>query len=1076
MHNYNPSINIVRDSKQTTNYIPTQNAQLVFEQISKDFSKGVRSFNIIGAYGTGKSHFLWAFQKQVNEQASYFKTEKELPEFEFLNVVGKYESIIENFAINTKIKKVDYTSDDILNQINILYKKAENKGNGLAIIIDEFGKFLEFVAQNKPEEELYFIQQIAELANDTTKKILFISTLHQDFNAYAFKLSKAQKDEWSKVKGRLKEATFNEPVEQLLLLASERVEQLDLVENRVEQPIDKLLNAIIEAKVFPLRDYCNEIVTRKLLPFDILSASILTLALQKYGQNERSLFSFIDANDYLALHNFPKDNKHYNLACVYDYLIYNFYALLSSKYNPHFAQWASIKVALERAEAHFDKDLKETQKIIKTIGLLNIFANASASVDSKFLSIYAQESLGFQSAELIIHRLENKFKIIRFLKHSSKYILFEGTDLDIEKAIEKAYVDDNINILNSVKQYVSFPYLMAKANFFKYGTPRYFQFVLSDELIADKPVAEIDGFINLIISKKVSAEDVKEFSSKNGTSATLYGHFSNYESIKNTIIEIEKIKKVKFENADDKIALRELDKILEFQKSLILELIESELYRKKSEINWYYNGEKIEIDSRKTLNIQLSKIADLTYSLTPNFQSELVNKTKLSTSIATARRSIIRRLVSSWREENLGFSADQFPPEKTIYLSLLKKTGIHYNSISSCEFRKPTDETFIPLWNECENFLNSTKTTNRKVSELYEILSSGSFKLKKGFLDFWIPIYLFIKRNDLALFDKDVYVPTINDETLELVARKPSAFSLKAFDIDGVKLDIFNGYRSLINQTNEDNLGTASFIETIKPFLIFYKQLPEYAKKTNRLSENAIALRKAILKAKFPEKTFFEDFPAALGFNTTDLQQEEVLKSFIANLQEAIRELRTSFDEFINRIENFINLEILDAKEIAFPNNKKELQNRFLDINKHLLLPKQKVFFNAIFTKLDERESWFSALIQALTGKSMSNLKDDDEPKIYNILKKMVVALDNLRDISNEVSSKKIDVNKETVLKINLSSTENETKHRIISFKKNGRTRKLESSIKKVLTDDKDENIEILLKLLHEQLNDEQQS
>jgi len=38
--------------------------------------------------------------------------------------------------------------------------------------------------------------------------------------SYAYSLSKTQQQEWTKVKGRFREITFNEPVEQLLFLAN----------------------------------------------------------------------------------------------------------------------------------------------------------------------------------------------------------------------------------------------------------------------------------------------------------------------------------------------------------------------------------------------------------------------------------------------------------------------------------------------------------------------------------------------------------------------------------------------------------------------------------------------------------------------------------------------------------------------------------------------------------------------------------------------------------------------------------------------------------------------------------------
>lgn len=316
---FSTSINIKRDWKSNINYIPTPNSKIIFTQILNDALQGMRSFNIIGAYGSGKSSFLMAFQSQLKGEKKYFPEAEKLinqfPEFEYIPIVGEYDSITKVFAdifgIDTKL---NFKSADVINAIEKNYKTFEKKKKGLVIMIDEFGKFLEYAAKNNPEYELYFIQQLAELVNDSNKNYFLINTLHQDFSTYAIELSQNQKHEWSKVKGRLKEITFNEPVEQLLYLASERVSEKFNGKTNQPKSFQKVFQLIKEAKVFPLKDYLNETVANNLMPFDILSASILTLSLQKYGQNERSLFSFLESNDPLGINEFDAKNDYFDIA------------------------------------------------------------------------------------------------------------------------------------------------------------------------------------------------------------------------------------------------------------------------------------------------------------------------------------------------------------------------------------------------------------------------------------------------------------------------------------------------------------------------------------------------------------------------------------------------------------------------------------------------------------------------------------------------------------------------------------------------------------------------------------------
>ena len=221
---FTTSINIIRDSERELNYIPTPNAIRVVNQIAADFKKGIRSFNIIGSYGTGKSAFLWAFQQSITGRKKHFGINL-LPNanIEFINIVGEYKSIKEAFAETFEVKNNRHLSENIFSEIYNKYHDLGKKNPILFIVIDEFGKFLEYASQNEPEKELYFIQQLAEFANNPDTNIVLFTTVHQNFDAYALSLTQAQKQEWAKVKGRYREITFNEPVEQLLFLASEHI-------------------------------------------------------------------------------------------------------------------------------------------------------------------------------------------------------------------------------------------------------------------------------------------------------------------------------------------------------------------------------------------------------------------------------------------------------------------------------------------------------------------------------------------------------------------------------------------------------------------------------------------------------------------------------------------------------------------------------------------------------------------------------------------------------------------------------------------------------------------------------------
>ncbi|OFY07326.1 MAG: hypothetical protein A2W93_12035 [Bacteroidetes bacterium GWF2_43_63] len=1067
---YSTSTNIIRDQGRDLNYIPTPNAKRIVEQLKSDFHKGIRSFNIIGSYGTGKSSFLWALQQSLTGKKRHFSVDLlKNPRIKFLNFIGEYKSILTSFADYFDVSTTKHQTENILSEIYSHYRELGKNNPLLVIVIDEFGKYLEYASQNLPEKELYFIQQLSEFANNPDHNIILITTIHQNFDAYAFSLNITQKQEWTKVKGRFREITFNEPIEQLLFLASEHLVNPNLDE-KTEKEIHNALNIAKKSKAFSFgSDFISDISNR-LYPLDLISANILTISLQKYGQNERSLFSFLESTDHTGINKLDRRlNPFYNIACVYDYLIFNFYSYINSRYNPDYAAWAAIKNSIDAIERLFPDNISDYSKIIKTIGLLEITAMNGSDLGKEFLIKYASTCLGVRNSEELVNSLEHN-KIILFRKYNKQYILFEGTDLDITTALIEAEskVTEISDVATMLKKHYQLPSIYAKAYSYLMGTPRLFEFRISQTPINEVPTDEVDGFINLIFNETLTIKEVKE-TSLNHEEAILYGFYRNSKTIKNQLFEIEKTRKVLEENEHDRVAKRELENILHHQKNLLNHYILHNLYSNSSDLTWIFKGTEVKISSKKDFNKYLSHICYQIYAKAPVFRNELVNKHKISSSIHTAKKGFYRALVDNWDKPDLGFESNKFPPEKTIFLTLLKENGItlYSDKINFVPAVSP-DSTFKELWSFSIAFLESAKHTRRSISDFISPLTKQPFKLKQGLIDFWIASFLFIKRDDYALFGESGYIPYITDEVLELLVKCPDDYEIKTFDIEGVKLDIFNSYRVFLNQHSKDKIDNNTFIETIKPFLTFYRGLPEYSRNTKRLKKETLSIRTAIANAKDPEKTFFEDFPTAIGFSVSSIQNsKDVLQAYIVKLQDSIRELRTAFDELINRFEEFILNDFIGEK-MPFEKYKIELQARYRKLKKHLCLPHQKTFIQRLDSDLDDRKAWLSSIAQVIIGKSIEIINDEDEFILKDRFSIMIRELDSLTNIS------KSDFNdgKEDVLGIELSSFVDGINKSLIRLPKTRRTEvaQIETVIKSKLSKDKTINIAALANILKELL------
>lgn len=243
---YTPSINIAQTTFNPAGYIVTQNALGVIGNIVDSFNAGVHSFNIIGSYGTGKSNFILALEHGLQKGSKLITNKGQFNgfiKFRFEKIVGDYASLQKVLAEHLFPTNA---SDNLFENLRLYFKQAEKREEFVVLVIDEFGKLLEYAAKNTPERELYLLQKFTEFINDERRNAILITTLHQNFNSYARTLTESQRNEWTKVKGRFKEIVFNEPVEQLLYLASKRIEKLQ--REVINQNFEHIYNLAITSK------------------------------------------------------------------------------------------------------------------------------------------------------------------------------------------------------------------------------------------------------------------------------------------------------------------------------------------------------------------------------------------------------------------------------------------------------------------------------------------------------------------------------------------------------------------------------------------------------------------------------------------------------------------------------------------------------------------------------------------------------------------------------------------------------------------------------------------------------------
>lgn len=161
---YTPSINIAQTTFNPAGYIVTQNALGVIGNIVDSFNAGVHSFNIIGSYGTGKSNFILALEHGLQKGSKLITNKGQFNgfiKFRFEKIVGDYASLQKVLAEHLFPTNA---SDNLFENLRLYFKQAEKREEFVVLVIDEFGKLLEYAAKNTLRGNYIFYKSLQSLS------------------------------------------------------------------------------------------------------------------------------------------------------------------------------------------------------------------------------------------------------------------------------------------------------------------------------------------------------------------------------------------------------------------------------------------------------------------------------------------------------------------------------------------------------------------------------------------------------------------------------------------------------------------------------------------------------------------------------------------------------------------------------------------------------------------------------------------------------------------------------------------------------------------------------------------------
>ncbi|MGB4504829.1 MAG: hypothetical protein WBI44_08035 [Syntrophaceticus sp.] len=1106
------SVNLERDQGAIdviSNYrITAKTREVLGRFIDSLQGERVTAWSLTGPYGMGKSAFvnyLMAITGPLDDQISQIAMQK-LKENdvdlhrELLNsmsaivgnegffrvfVTAAYEPI--NYTLARGLQRALASVDlpgitDLSKRLKTIIEKSVIEssvvfgifqeilhliGRPMVIVVDEFGKNLEYLAHHYDKGDLFIIQQLAEMDS-----VYLWVCLHQAFDEYVLGLSTVQSQEWSKIQGRFEDVSFMESTSQMLYLIRKALKQ-----NLEQEQKDRIIkwaedakNLIDKSDISSKQQFdVNTIAS--MYPFHPFTAIALIELCRKFAQNDRTLISFICSGHINALSaylertevDFAKEIPAMGLDYLYDY----FFQVNTTTYinRAESQQWLEIHDRINNASYNMPQ---LARVILKNIGVINLLSLGALGVKASPENIYSIMKYSYNVdrdtvRSLIDHLIANGYLIYR--EYAGEYRLWEGSDFDVYGAIREKKAKLAIVSIDTILQdYMPLSPVIASRHSYKTGTVRRFERRWLNIEYLTEDLAPKNGYDGLFLYSFGTVAVPSHIPRRCCDGRPLFvAYVPSLSTIHELALEVAAARSVLEESpelAHDSVARKEVKFRIKVAEQQFLEHI-SQMYLPGSEdVLWYSNGEQIGIHNNRELSTNLSDLFDSYYNKCPFIRNEMISYENLSNVAVRARRELVEAMATRAGEEQLGFKG--FGPEVAVYRSLLLSEGLHlWDEETGC-WRlslEGNDHRLRYVWEEISECITNAGDEGITVADIIRVLREPPFGMRQGPAPIYISLYLLVKSDEVAVFRERAYQPYLTAADMALMLKRPELFTLKQFTSTNVQREVFDIYQSILSTAQiEDGPGlrNATMLGVVGPLIKFVNGLPAYARQTRDISREAQLVRSAILNSVDPMDLLFNELPEAVEIDLNKIERNGCLSgdilqkrlcSALLELDQAYRCLNVKVQETILNVFGHKNLqELYDTQ--------RERIAPLVDICDDIGL---KSVLQAFAREYQDPAEWVRGIAGIVVKKPMDSWSDKDFILFASKLRDYV---DRIQQLETLVSVNGHLIKKDTKL-FSIMTSDGKVKREVIKTA-NTQHDKIQGIVSEIMALPKDESMAVL--------------
>ena len=951
------------DRAALSEYVVTPLVRDSLEQVLSGTAaqSGRRAWRVTGDYGSGKSSLALALARLVShaptplpaplKQSVDFRKLGGRPRLVPVLVTGSREPIavavlravrraLEDLCVRGKKPEVlthiqaladaDGPPDDAavvraVERANAFVCQTE-RGTGLLLILDELGKFLEYAALHPERQDVYFLQALAEAAARSGRQtLLVVGLLHQGFNAYAEQLTQAAQKEWEKVAGRFDEVLFNQPLDQLTGLVADALRvQTDRLPRTIAAHAKRDMTTAVGLGWYGVAARADlGGLAPQLYPLHPTVVPVLTRLFARFGQNERSLFSFLFSDEPFGLRAFAerplRGAGFYRLPDLYDYARANFgHRLGVQSYRSH---WNQVESVVES----FPKDDAVRVDLLKAVAVLNLIDAPDLLATDAALALAVGPDGEGNEALTALRALRREARVLYHRGEAGGYCLWPHTSVNLDRAYQDATraVGTPRPIAPHLRADLEARPLVARRHYIETGNLRHFavRYGAADELpdLLAAGVGRADGTILVALceteddrraavafagSAPLAArpEVLVAVSSPLGALAGLVQEVHRWQWVAQNVPELN----------HDGYAAEEVSRQLDAARQSLERRLRSYVglrqFDQGSELRWFRCGRPLAAGGGRQLLSSLSDICDEVYGEAAWVRNELVNRDAPSSAAVAARMRLIERIFRNGGEPLMGMDPEKAPPEMSMYLSVLREAGLHHEDGGVWAVGLPpkgTDPCRVrPVFARMLEVLEDRQEGRVPLPELFAALRLPPYGLRDGLAPLLFAVFAIEHEQDVAFFEKGAFLRSVGGLEFQRLIKEPERFEVQYCRMGGVRAAVLDKVFRLL-QPGQTRPDKSDILDVVRPLCEFAAQLPVYTHRTGSLSAHAGAVREALLQAEEPASLLFAQLPEACGVGPLGADtspKKGVVERFVERLRAALDELRTTYPLLLERM------------------------------------------------------------------------------------------------------------------------------------------------------------------------------